>query len=458
MHNRRIAALRLSVLALVVVAASVGVAASRSWLEGVWAGHRAKEKTEETVPIDQAKVARYIEVLPRVVELTGIRTAKATLPTRKRKLELRGNITFDSDSLVHVHARFPGQIIRLAQVDEPNALLSTQSLKTKRDISHMDHVTKDQVLAELWSKELGEKKSELVAALIRLRVDQQNLKQYLRTYRDAATPEKTVREAQRLVEQDETDVEKARMTLRSWLLSTQEIDDVAAEAERLHREPAEGRQRRLKVEDEWAKVEIRAPRDGTIVEKNVVEGVIVDTDTDLFMLADLSRLLVVANVYEEDLRYLEQVPKPIPWTITINSMPNREPISGYIERFGEVIDPKEHVALVFGRIDNPREDLLAGQFIKATIEIPERPDVVEIPTRALIEDGSESAVLVRIDQDRHRYESRRVIVWRRYHDIVRVRSKLTPEEIEQGSEELHEGEEVVAAGALELKAALEQQR
>jgi hypothetical protein len=39
-----------------------------------------------------------------------------------------------------------------------------------------------------------------------------------------------------------------------------------------------------------------------------------------------------------------------------------------------------------------------------------------------------------------------------------VRSKLTDDEREQGFEELHEGEEVVAVGALELKAALMQQQ
>ncbi|HWB11696.1 MAG TPA: efflux RND transporter periplasmic adaptor subunit [Pirellulales bacterium] len=459
MQKRTIAVLGL--LVLILGAGGIIAATSRSRLAQFWTNRKAKAKTEDTVVADQAKVARYIELLPRVVELNGIRTATATPATRKRKLELRGQLNFDPDSLVHIRGRFSGQIIKLREVEEPNAALSTESLKTKREISFMDHVRKGDVLAELWSKELGEKKSELVSALIRLRVDQQNLKQYLRTYQQAAAPVKTVREAERLVEQDATEIEKIRMTLRSWLLSTEEIDEVAAEAARLHKEPEDGRPqdvRRVKVEDEWAKVEIKAPRDGTIVEKNVVEGDIIDTDADLFKIADLSRLLVVAHVYEEDLRYLEQVERPIPWTITINSMPNREPISGYIERFGEVIDPKEHVALVFGRIDNPREDLLAGQFIRAAIEIPERSDVVDIPARALIEDGRKSVVLVRIDKDRHRYASRRVIVWRRYHDTVRVRSKLTDEEREEGFEELHEGEEVVAAGALELKAALEQQQ
>jgi len=446
----------------VVLAVVCGAVAVARWprLSELWASRKGKDKADETVFVDQAKVARFIELLPSVVELNGIRTAPVTKPTRKRRLELRGQLDFDPDSMVHVHGRFPGQIVSLRQVDEPNAELHTQSLKTKRDIAVMDHVVQGQEIGILWSKELGEKKSELVSSLIRLRVDRQNLKQTLRTYEEGAAPERTVREATRLVEQDETDVEKARMTLRSWLLSSPEIDEVAAEADRIHRERGERivpSTRIVQVENEWARVKIEAPRKGTIVEKNVAVGTIVDTNTDLFKIADLSRLRVVANVYEEDLRYLEQMPRQIPWTITVNSMPGMEPINGFVEHLGAVIDPAEHVALVFGKVDNPRGELVAGQFIKAAIELPELPNVVEIPTRALVEDGKESVVLVRVDKTRFRYAPRRVLVVRRYHDVVRVRSTLTDAEREQGLEELHEGEEVVAVGALDLKAALSQQ-
>lgn len=439
---------------VVVVAGGVSVAASRSKLGELWARFEGKKKSEETVSIEQAKVAPYIELLPKVVELNGIRTAVVTRPTRPRKLELRGQLNFDPDGLMHVHARFPGQIISLKQVPEPNAELSTQTLKTMRDISFMDHVTKGQELGVLWSKELGEKKSELVSSLLRLRVDKQNLKQYRQMDKEGAVPPRSLREAEQTVEQDETAVEKARMTLLSWRLTPKEIGTVAAEAERLHKE---GGGRNVKMEEEWARVPIIAPRDGTIVEKNVVEEDIVDTDTDLFKIADLSRLVVVANVYEEDLRHLEKVPKPIAWTITINSMPGMQPIVGYVERIGDIIDPKEHVALMFGKIENLRGELFAGQFIKAAIEVPEQADVVEIPTRALVDDGNESVVLVRIDKEHFRYSPRRVLVVRRYHDFTRVHSELSAEQRQQGYEELHEGEEVVAVGALELKAALTQQ-
>ena len=435
----------------------VGGVAFAAWprLSELWPSPKGGNDEAKTVGVDEAKVSPYIELLPRVVELNGIRTAKVSLPTRKRKLELRGVLQFDPDSLVHVHGRFPGQIIELGKVDEPKAELSTQSLKTKRDISFMDHVVKGQELGILWSKELGEKKSELVAGLIRLRTDQQNLKQYRLMDKEGSANPRSLREAERTVEQDETDVERARMTLRSWLLPTEEVDKVAAEADRLHKGKGG---RNPQMENEWARVPIVAPRDGTIVEKNVVEGDIVATDTDLFKIADLSRLVVVAHVYEEDLRYLEQVAKPIPWTITINSMPGMQPIAGYIDRLGDIIDPNEHVALAFGKIENPRGELFAGQMLKAAIEIPEWPDVVEIPTRALVEDGNESVVLVRVDEEHYRYAPRRVMVVRRYHDLVRVRGKLTDEQGEQGFQELHEGEEVVAVGALELKAALTQQQ
>jgi cobalt-zinc-cadmium efflux system membrane fusion protein len=105
-------------------------------------------------------------------------------------------------------------------------------------------------------------------------------------------------------------------------------------------------------------------------------------------------------------------------------------------------------------VKNPNDQYHAGQFITAIIELPPEPDVVEIPTRALVEDGDESVVLVQGDPEVHRYTMRRVVVVRRHHDVVYVRSHLNSAQQGRGLQELHEGEAVVSAGALELKAAL----
>lgn len=418
-----------------------------------WTSRHAAD--EEVVVADSPESKPYLILTAKVIRLNGIRTAPVRLPSRPRKLELRGQLNFDPDTLAHVRGRFPGQIVELGKIDEPNATLSTQSIKTKRDVSFMDRVVAGQVLAVLWSKELGEKKAELVNSLIRLRTNRKNLAQLRQLDKEGGASDRQVREATRQVEQDETAVNAARMTLRSWMFSTAEIDEVAAEADRLHRE---GAKQNSQLENEWARVPIKAPRSGTIVEKNVVEGDIVGTDTDLFKLADLSQLQIVAHVYEEDLAYLERLPRPIHWLITINSIPDMEPLSGTIDRVGDVIDPIEHMALVFGKIDNARGELCAGQFVKATIEIPEEPGLVEIPTRALIEDGVESVVLVQIDPRENRYVSRRVSVARRHRDVVYIHGRLSAEQKQAGLQELNEGEIVVASGSLELKAALMQAR
>lgn len=399
----------------------------------------------------------FIDVLPEVVELTGIRTAAARPPSQLRELNVSGDLSIDPNRLIHVHARFPGQIVELASVEQENSL-PTGTLKVRRDVSFMDHVAKGDRLGVLWSKELGEKKSELVAALIRWRTDQINLERLQKLYEEGGAPERSLRDAENEVDLDETRVESARWTLRSWLLSKDEIAEVEAEAERIRKERGSRRLGKVKLEENWARVELIAPIDGTIVEKNVVKDKIVDTDDDLFMIADLSTLAVRGQVYEEDLPALQSMQLPIPWKIRISSNPEAPAISGKINIIGDIVNPYTHMMFLFGSVANSDENLFAGQFITATIQLPPEPDVVEIPTRGLVEDGNESVVLVKVDPKQDRFYRRRVSVVRRFHDVVHLRSRLTPEQKAQGFEELHEGELVVSAGALELKAALAAQQ
>jgi cobalt-zinc-cadmium efflux system membrane fusion protein len=393
-----------------------------------------------------------VEISQRVADLTGLKTAVVSKPTHPQVLQLRGSLALDVNRLVHVHARFPGQIVHLEMIEETQPASPTAP-RTKRTLNFMDHVTKGQKLGQIWSKELGEKKSELVDALVRLRIDQRNLTFLRELLQKGGTAEKTVREGERLVEVGAIAVTKAERTLRSWTLTDTEIQEVKNEAERIHK----GGARENQQDETWATVEVVSPIDGTIVEKNVVEGDLVNADSDLFKIADLSELSAWARVYEEDLPLLHSMPKPITWTLRLSSNPQAAPVTGTIDRIGEIIDPNEHMALLAGLVRNPNGQLHAGQFITAIVELPAERDVVEIPTRALVEDGDESVVFVQPDPKMMHFKLRRVSVVRRTFDFVYIRSRLTPEQLKEGLEELHEGEHVMAAGALEQKAALQEQ-
>ena len=70
-----------------------------------------------------------------------------------------------------------------------------------------------------------------------------------------------------------------------WGISDEEIGRVKAEAEHVVDQRGKAEKR---SETDWARVDVIAPMDGRIEEKNVTIGDIVDTNADLFKIVDMS--------------------------------------------------------------------------------------------------------------------------------------------------------------------------
>jgi cobalt-zinc-cadmium efflux system membrane fusion protein len=315
-----------------------------------------------------------------------------------------------------------------------------------------DKVQKGRLLAVVWCKDLGEKKSELVDALSQLRLDRKQLEKLEQGYRRQAIPEASVRQARRNVESALNAVARAERTLRVWRLSDAEVEDVKAEAERIIQRHGK---RDKEKEKQWARVEIRAPFDGTVLERNLATGDIVDTTADLFKIADVSRLSVWAHVYENHLPALLKLPQPIPWTVRLKSDPEAPALSGRIEMIGSLVDPTQHTVLVRGSVGNPGGRYRAGQFITATVQLPAPEGETVIPIGALVEDGQQSIVFVQPRLGEPIYSLRRVKVVRRSQDHAYLAARLRTEEKNQGLQALALGERVVTAWAIGLKASLE---
>jgi cobalt-zinc-cadmium efflux system membrane fusion protein len=313
----------------------------------------------------------------------------------------------------------------------------------------------------LYSKDLGEKKSELVDAISQLNLDKKSLKNLQELLRNGGTSPQRVLEQERQVETSRVAVERAERTLRLvYRLEQKELDIVKAEAERL-RDPEARRQ--LEKDKDWARADVVTRQGGVIVEKNVVAGDIVDTTIDLFKIADTDHLAVFAHAYEEDLQPLQDYEallkkngKQVPWTVRLKAQRDSKGLEGRITQIGMVVDPAMHTVLIMGMVPNPDGRMRAGQFITATVALPAADDEVAIPIGALVEDGRESIVFVRVNQDEPpRYQIRRVVVTRRGQEFAQVRSELTSAELDKGLKPLDLKQRVVTSGALELKAALE---
>jgi membrane fusion protein, heavy metal efflux system len=437
-------------VAVVAAAATTALVLWRAGAPAVRAGQPvpAERKGE---PVSGALLVGpdTLELPADVAAALGVRAEQARKAEKPRQLPpLVGSLAFDPNTLVRVHSRFPGEVVEIGPV---TGLEGFTTPTQQRPLRFLDRVRKGDLLAVVWSKDLGEKKSELVDAVSQQRLDQETLKRLQTALDRGAVPERSLREAERNLEADNIAVARAERTLRAWRLTPEEIQQVRDEAERLRTN--QGRDRKL--EEGWARVEIRASQDGTLLEKNVSPGDLVDTTTDLFKVADLTRLAVWAHVYEEDLPALHDLPQPLSWTVRLKAKPDGPPYRGTVSSVGQVIDPNQHTALVSGEVDNAQGELRVGQFITATIDLPASPDEVEVAPSALLEDGRSSCVFVQPDPAQPVFVRRPVQVVRRLHDVIYVRSRLPEGPREDGVTELRAGERVVVSGAVELQSALD---
>jgi cobalt-zinc-cadmium efflux system membrane fusion protein len=227
------------------------------------------------------------------------------------------------------------------------------------------------------------------------------------------------------------------------------------------------KEKEAEADNPWGRVTLRAPLNGVIVERNVFKGeMVVDNTVNLFQIADVSRLLVIASCPEDSLPALEALSSnQRRWSVRTVGAGSAAGLAGTIDEIGYMIDPNQHTAVIKGYVDNPGKRIRGGQYVTATVNLPPPDDVVEIPTDALVDDGLQSVIFVQSDPAAHQFTMRRVQVTHRFDRSVFVRNtplpkeeQLTAKEAEEGllpQEALRPGERVLLSGAVELKAALQ---
>jgi cobalt-zinc-cadmium efflux system membrane fusion protein len=470
---------RLAVTAVVLLALLAGVV-------GVWKGWihlpgQGAGESVRTVIEEPAHAVELVEKQPNTVQVAD--DARRTLgmvkadgsdnvavvgpPAQGRPLTLYGDTALDTTRLVPIRIRFaPAEVLDVQAREDPRSAAATG--QSVRELRTGDTVAKDQKLATLLSADVGNKKNDLAAALIQLRLDEDLLKRTEEASKRGAIPEVQLLQARRAVQADQNDINRAESTLRAWRIPAEDIDAVREEAKQL-----EQRGVRQISEDkikEWARVVVTSPIAGTILERSIAPGIIInDNTTNLFQVGNLDRLAVRVRAPEDELPRLWNLDEEgRRMTIQTAGAAPVKGLEGFIDDVGYLIDPNEHTALVRGHVPNPEHRLRAGQYVTATIQLPPPKNVVEVPSTAVVEQGKQSLVFVQPEAGRPRYTMLRVRVTRRFEKTVLVSSKLSPEEQTLSREDqelgllpprpLPPGSRVLLSGTLELRAALEDEQ
>ncbi len=327
-----------------------------------------------------------VTISPRKQQLIGARTSLVTRLPFRREIHASARVVYDETRLTHVHTKIGGYVERL----EANATGTP--------------VRKGQPLLEIFSPELLASQQEyLVALKARERTAGSTLPSV------AASGDELVASARRRLELFDLGAEQL------------------AELER------GGQARRT--------VTVYAPISGTILQRNVTEGQKVDSELNLLDLADLSRVWVLASVYEYELPFVRTGQEAV---VTLAYLPGRT-FPGRVSLIYPALDPATRTAQLRIELPNPGGLLRPEMYAEVTLVADLGPRLA-VPTGAVMETGRRSLVFVARGDGA--FEPREVTIGLRLPDQYEVVAGLS------------EGEAVLTSGNFyvdsesKLKAAL----
>lgn len=192
-----------------------------------------------------------------------------------------------------------------------------------------------------------------------------------------------------------------------------------------------------------SKVTIRAPFAGRIITRNVTMGEVVGTSEKLFVVADLSKVWVVANIPEKDIQYIHRsADRDRSVEILLSAYP-QEVFRGTITYVGDVLDPVTRTMKIRVEVPNPEGRLKPEMFASVRIYSHPEPNVLTIPSTAVQRDQGNAVVFVQLDDQQ--FAQRVVKLDSESGDLLKVLDGL------------QEGDQVVVNGAFVLKSELANQ-
>jgi len=138
-----------------------------------------------------------------------------------------------------------------------------------------------------------------------------------------------------------------------------------------------------------SKIPVQAPLSGKVVERAVTEGQFVQPDSNpLMLIADLTNLWILADVYESDLRLIRLGQKA---EATTAAYPN-ESFTATISRISDTVDPNTRTVKVRLGVANPAARLKPEMFASVRIFIGEATSALLIPATAVLNEEGKNFV------------------------------------------------------------------
>lgn len=168
---------------------------------------------------------------------------------------------------------------------------------------------------------------------------------------------------------------------------------------------------------------IASPFNGIVIEKDAVEGQQISAGARIYRLADLSRVWVIATIYEYQLPYIHEGQKAV---MTLPYIPGQQ-FEGTVVYVYPFLNPQTRQARVRLEFNNPDNLLKPGMFADVRLQSRLADQVILAPRSAILDTGRQQVAFVQVDEGE--FEPRDVSIGMTTEDgMVEIRSGLQPGE------------------------------
>lgn len=320
-------------------------------------GHDHSEEEDETEDghegHDQGAGAAIVRLSERELEECGVAMGIAGPGWLGRRVVLPGEVRINGDHMVHMVPRVPG-IVR----------------EVRKALG--DKVRAGEILAVLESNDLADAKADFLAARERLALAESNYEREKGLWEKEITSEQEYLDARREVTEARIEFRSSEQKLYALGLTERWVAEIAANGE-----------------EAFTRYEIRAPFDGTVVDKHITLGEKVGDESEIFVIADLTTVWVDLSVTQKDFPFVREGLE-----VTISAGYGVPDAEGIIDYVSPVLGEATRTATARVVLPNPDGVWRPGLFVSAHLSTAETRVPLAIPKTATQQLDEEWVVFV----------------------------------------------------------------
>lgn len=240
-----------------------------------------------------------------------------------------------------------------------------------------DSVRRGQVIAKVEDREVAEQVNQAEASMEVSRA--------------------TIRQREADLNVAELNFERSKNLFSRQLLAKQALDDAesrylaaVAQVDLAKAQQSQNEARLQELKFNLNNTIITSPVDGFVGKRNVDPGAMVNTNTAIASVVEISRLKLVVNVVEKDLRLVNAGDIGV---VEVDAYPG-EKFNGRIARVAPVLDPATRTAPIEIEIPNRDNRLKPGMYARITLTVEERKNALVAPKSAVIDFENKRGVWV----------------------------------------------------------------